>query len=146
MTALMGVAGLGLGALLVGLTPRGVFWPALVGTFLAGVMFPIANGPVFAIVQAAVAPGMQGRVLTLLNSAVAAASPLGLLIAGPVADLLDVNIWFVIGGAVCFLAGLVGYFVPAIVHIEDHVCSPGEGEHKASPTADTEVKRQVDTD
>ncbi len=141
MTALMGVAGLGLGALLVGLTPRGVLWPALVGTFLAGAMYPIANGPVFAIVQAAVAPQMQGRVLTLLNSAAAAAAPLGLLIAGPVADLLDVNIWFLIGGAVCLLVGLAGFFVPMIVHIEDHVYSPGVDEHEASPAADTEVKQ-----
>jgi len=139
MTALMGVAGLGLGALLVGLTPRGVFWPALMGTFLAGVMYPITNGPVFAIVQAAVPPQMQGRVLTLLNSAAAAASPLGLLIAGPVADLVGVHIWFLLGGAVCLLAGLAGFFVPMIVRIEDHVGSPGEGEHEAEPVADTEV-------
>ena len=128
MTSLTGVVGLGLGALLIGLTPRGILWPALVGSFLAGVMFPIANGPVLAIVQAKVAPHMQGRVLTLMSSAAAAASPLGLLIAGPVADLLSVNIWFVAGGIVCLLAGVVGFFVPVIARIEDYIGPSAEGE------------------
>ena len=141
MTALMGVAGLGLGSLLIGLTPRGTLWPALVGTFLAGMMYPIANGPVFAIVQATVAPQMQGRVLTLMGSAAAAASPLGLLIAGPVADLLGVSAWFLMGGAACLLAGLAGFFVPTIMHIENHAVSPSLGEHTASSAADTEAKQ-----
>lgn len=130
MTSLMGVVGMGLSTLLLGLTPRGLLWPALVSTFLAGVMIPIANGPVLAIVQAKVAPHMQGRVLTLMNSASAAASPLGLLIAGPIADLLSVNVWFVVGGAVCLLLGVVGFFVPVIARIEDYV-SPSEGEKRA---------------
>jgi len=80
-------------------------------------------------------------VLTLLNSAAAAASPLGLLIAGPVADLAGVHIWFLLGGAVCLLAGVVGCFVPVIVHIEDHVCSSGESEYETEPVADVEVRK-----
>jgi len=48
-----------------------------------------------------------------------AMSPLGLLIAGPVADTLGVQAWYVAGGAACLLIGVAAFFVPAIVHLED---------------------------
>jgi DHA3 family macrolide efflux protein-like MFS transporter len=119
LTSLMGVIGMGLGGLLIGLTPADVLWPALVGMFLVGAMVPIANGPLFAMVQATVAPDMQGRMLTLMNSAAAAASPIGLAIAGPVADLLGVTSWYLVGGVACLLMGIGGFFVPTVVHLED---------------------------
>jgi MFS family permease len=46
-------------------------------------------------------------------------SPLGLIIAGPVADRLGVQTWFIIGGVVCGLMGLAGYFIPAVMTFED---------------------------
>jgi MFS family permease len=49
----------------------------------------------------------------------AAMTPLGLIIAGPLVDVLGPNSWFVIGGAVTILMGAVAFFVPAIVRIED---------------------------
>lgn len=50
--------------------------------------------------QAVVAPDMQGRVFSLINSVSTGMTPLGLAIAGPVADALGVNIWFIVGGIV----------------------------------------------
>ena len=62
---------------------------------------------------------MQGRVFSLINSFAGAMSPLGLIIAGPVADRLGVQTWFIIGGVVCMLMGLAGYFIPAVMTFED---------------------------
>lgn len=119
LITLTGLLGMGMGILVVGLTPSTAFWLALVAMSIAGFMNPITNGPVFAILQAKVDPEMQGRVFTVVGSITGAMSPLGMVLAGPVADRLGVRTWFVVGGIVCMLAGLGSFFVPDIVHIED---------------------------
>ncbi|MGD1995136.1 MAG: MFS transporter [Anaerolineae bacterium] len=120
LTSMMGLIVTGLSILLLGMTPASAFWLGVGAIFLAGLMNPITNGPLFAVLQAVVDPGMQGRVLTLLQSASTAMSPLSLAIAGPVADLLGVRAWYVVGGVVCTLMGVGGCFVPAVVHLEDN--------------------------
>jgi len=120
MTSLMGLMGMGVAVLIFGMVPATVFWLALGSMFVAGLMNPIANGPLMAVVQARVAPDMQGRVFTVIQSAATAVSPLSLVIAGPLADLLDVRLWYVAAGTICALAGVSGLFVPAVVHLEDN--------------------------
>ena len=44
---------------------------------------------------------------------------LGLSIIGPIADIVGVRIPFMIGGLVCTLMGIVGFFIPALMRIED---------------------------
>lgn len=119
LTSLLGLSGMGLGVLLMGVLPADAFGIAIVAIFVAGFMNPITNGPVFAIMQSTVAPEMQGRVFTLLQSAASAASPLSLAVAGPVADALGVQVWYVVGGLACLLMGIGGYFIPAIVYLEE---------------------------
>lgn len=120
LTSLVGLIGMGLGFLIVGLVPSSLFTVAVGATLFVGLMGPIVNGPVFAVVQAVVAPGMQGRVFTLMLSVAAGMSPLGLIVAGPVADSLGVQTWFVVGGAVTALFGVVGFFIPQLIYIEDN--------------------------
>lgn len=120
LTSLMGIVGIGLGTLLIGLAPATCFWMAVGAVLFAGLMNPIANGPFLAIVQARVAPEMQGRVFTVIQSMAAAFSPLGMAVAGPVADWVGVRAWYLVGGTACILMGAGAFFVPAIVHIEDN--------------------------
>jgi DHA3 family macrolide efflux protein-like MFS transporter len=122
-TSLMGVALLGVGALMLGLAPAALFWLALAANFMLGVMNPIANGPLHAIFQAVVAPEMQGRVFMVIGSLCTAMMPLSLAIAGPLADVVGVRAWYVVGGALCMLVGAGAFFVPALVNIEEQ----GEG-------------------
>ncbi len=123
LTTLMGLVGMGVSVLVLGLVPPEGFILALAAMFFAGAMNPITNGPVFAILQARVAPELQGRVLTTIGSIAGAMMPLGTAIAGPVADWLGVQVWFLVGGAVCALMGVVSFLVPAIVGMEDQVAS-----------------------
>lgn len=118
-TTMTGLAGVGLGYLLVGVAPSWAFLLALGAIFVAGVMNPITNGPLFSIIQASVEPGMQGRVFALVQSMASAATPLGMMIAGPVADVFGVRAWYVVGGAGCILMSVGSLSVPAIVHLED---------------------------
>jgi len=118
-TSFLGMLGMGIGVLFLGLVPRQLFLGAVGAMALAGIMNPITNGPLMAILQAAVAPEMQGRVFSILETLASGASPLGLAIAGPVADLFGIQIWFILGGMSLLLMGAVGFFIPPLVRIEE---------------------------
>jgi DHA3 family macrolide efflux protein-like MFS transporter len=120
VNVLMGVVGLGLGVLLVGLTPATAFPLALAGLFFGAVMNSVCNGSAFALLQQVVAPEMQGRVFMLVMSLCNAATPLGMAIAGPVADAVGVRTLYVVGGISQIVLGIGGFFVPAIMHLEDN--------------------------
>ena len=118
LTVMIGLVGLGLGMAAIGIVPPDGFVLALAAGFVAGIMQPIVNGSLGATLQATVDPAMQGRVFTLLFSFATAMSPLGLLLAGPLADTLGVQSWYVIGGLTCALMGVVGYFIPSVMTLE----------------------------
>ena len=124
-TSLVGLGGIGIGILVVGLAPGNLFPLAIAGMLFGGIMSSLCNGPIMAIFQSTVAPSMQGRVLTLVGSATAAMMPLGLALAGPVADIIGVRTWFLIGGLITIIIGLAGFFIPSLVNIErdrdDHI-------------------------
>ncbi len=119
VTSLMGVIGLGFGSLIIGLTPASLFAMAVAGAFMMGITSSLTNGPIMAVMQSTVDPSMQGRVFTLLSSAAGAMMPLGLIIAGPLADVAGVETWFLIGGVATVLVGIAGFFIPALMRIED---------------------------
>jgi len=119
-TTIIGIIGIGAGILIFGSLPGRFFYLALSGIFLLGFMQVFANGPLHAILQSTVEPGMQGRVLSIIGAGATAMSPLSLLVAGPVADTLGVRTWYLIGGTACILAALSGLFIPAVMKIEDN--------------------------
>jgi DHA3 family macrolide efflux protein-like MFS transporter len=120
VTSMLGVAGMGIGMLVIGLSPVSVFALALGGMALGGFMNPLANGPLFAVLQTTVAPEMQGRVMSLLGSGAAAMMPLSLLIAGPVADAVGVRVWYIVGGVACVIVAVMGLGIPAVVNLEQN--------------------------
>jgi MFS transporter, DHA3 family, macrolide efflux protein len=122
VTSLTGIVGLGVAVILIGFAPSKLFWLALAGSTVMGLMLPMANGPMGALFQAVVRPDMQGRVMSLLHSGATGMAPLGLLIAGPFADLLGIRVWFWVGGLLCVLIAVTAFFRPIIMNIES---SPG---------------------
>ncbi|MBU0511746.1 MAG: MFS transporter [Chloroflexi bacterium] len=117
-TSLVGLAGMGIGTLVMSQAPSSTILWAVMAAFIVGFMQPITNGPIFAIMQTVVDPDMQGRVLTLLNSVAGAMAPIGLLIAGPLSDRIGIQTWFLLGGLICVLMGIAGFFIPALMNIE----------------------------
>jgi len=118
-TSLMGLTGMGVGIMLVGLSPAALFSMAVVGMGVGGFMNPMANGPLFAVLQSVVAPEMQGRVMSLLNAAATAMSPLSLAVAGPLSDLLGIRIWYLMAGLLCVVMGLGGFLVRPVMTLEE---------------------------
>lgn len=117
-TMLIALALQGLGAALMGLAPVSAFWLALAGNLLWGLARPIIDGLMFAILQATVPPEMLGRVFSLILSACALMTPLGLLVAGPVVDVLGVRFWFVLTGMLALCASAIGFTLPAVRQLE----------------------------
>jgi MFS transporter, DHA3 family, macrolide efflux protein len=119
ITSLTGLVGLGLGTLLMGLLPSYAYPAAVALMFWLGFVNPITNGPLLAAVQATVAPEMQGRVFTLIMSISGGMSPIGLAVAGPLADRFGVQTWFIIGGIVTLVMAVSMRFIPAVMTFEN---------------------------
>lgn len=119
-TSLLGLVLLGLSFGALGLVPGNAFWLAVGLAFIASLTVVLVNGPLLAILQAVVAPEMQGRVFSLIGSVATALSPAGLLIAGPVADAVGVQVWYLVGGVCSLGLGALAFVVPDIRNLEDH--------------------------
>lgn len=117
-TIFFGLVGMGIAILLLGLTPSNLFWLALVAMLLFGVMSPITNGSIFAILQISVPPEIQGRVFTLFTSLVTAMTPISLLIIGPIVDRTGLQAWYIFGGIMVIIISSISFFVPALQSIE----------------------------
>jgi DHA3 family macrolide efflux protein-like MFS transporter len=96
-----------------------------------GLMVPLVDGPLMAILQSTVAPEMQGRVFTLFGSLIWITSPLGLALAGPISDWLGLQIWYAVGAVLALLSGLVFLIIPAARDIEKN--ANGQPVRRAAP-------------
>ncbi len=119
LTSMLGIAGMGIGALVTGFAPSSMYWMGVAGVFLLGLMNPIANGPFFALMQSKVDPGFQGRVMTTVNSITSGLTPIAMLIAGPLADKYGIQTWFVLGGVICLVISVLMGTIKIIYTLED---------------------------
>jgi DHA3 family macrolide efflux protein-like MFS transporter len=118
ITSALGIVGIGLSIAAIGLIPANLFSLLLVAQFFVGFSQVFANGPLHAIFQSSVAPEMQGRVFSLLGAGATAMMPIGLMIAGPLSDLVGIRFWFIFGGSICVLMIIAATFSSAIMNIE----------------------------
>ena len=120
VTSLIGLIGMGAGTLVFALVPASAMFVAVGGVFFVGFMSPITMGPFFAVIQSSVAPEMQARVMSLMISLGGGMAPLGLMIAGPIADQFGIQTWFLVGGLLCIIMGFAGFFIPVLMNIEEN--------------------------
>lgn len=120
MTSLLGLAAHGLGLLAFGILPSNGFEGAVAAALFVGFSVPFIDAPLMAIVQARVAPEMQGRVFMLMGSLISLTSPLSLAVAGPAADRLGLQMMYVIAAVMCGAIALSGAMMPALTGIEEN--------------------------
>jgi DHA3 family macrolide efflux protein-like MFS transporter len=118
VAVLLGISLMGGCMAIVGVLPGTAFWVAVGAMFCAGVLAPIAVGSFQAIQQAVVPPEIQGRVFTLSRSGMDVMSPLGMLVAGPLADVLGVQGWYALTGCVIVVMAVGAFFIPAVTRLE----------------------------
>lgn len=119
-TIMGGLVVMGVGLLVLGMLPPTGFFMALVAMLFVGFSLPFIDGSIMAIMQGTVAPEVQGRVFMTMASLLSLTSPLSLIAAGPVADAIGLQIWYIAAGLLCGVAAIAGAMIPAIVHIEEN--------------------------
>lgn len=104
---------LGLSTLLCGVLPGDIryFWLFAVLCAIMGASGNLYNIPYMAYAQQNVAPEAMGRVFSLMGSLMSLAMPVGLLIAGPVAQSMGVAFWFLVSGALVAGVALISAVV-----------------------------------
>jgi MFS transporter, DHA3 family, macrolide efflux protein len=119
LTSMAALALMSVGTAVIGFAPTNFFMLAAAGMLLTGLMHPMVNGPLFAILQSVVPADLQGRVLTLVISLGTAMVPLSLAIAGPLSDAVGPHIWYILSGAISLATALAGFTMKAVMRIEE---------------------------
>lgn len=109
-----GIVVLGLGLVFSGLLPATGYVAFVVFACIMGVSGPIFGGPFGVMIQTMIDPSALGRVMALINSLMLVATPVGLFVAGPMAELVGVATWFAISGILIVMVGIGTFFVPAV--------------------------------
>ncbi|WP_024621960.1 MFS transporter [Metaclostridioides mangenotii] len=92
------------GTMMVGMGLAPIYQVFLIFNFLIGISMPCYNTPINVSLQENVEPNMYGRVFSMVQIASACALPLGIIIFGPMADVVSIQILLVIMGlfVVCY--------------------------------------------
>jgi DHA3 family macrolide efflux protein-like MFS transporter len=108
------------GALVVacGLLPPAAYWAFVVLTGLMAITGAFFNSPLIAVIQKNIEPAQLGRVMAVFGALTSLASPIGLVISGPVADVIGVAPLFVASGALMLLIALAALFFPVINNLD----------------------------
>ncbi len=104
---------------LIGLMPPDAFLQATALFFLSAALGTIVNGSILALLQSTIPADMQGRVFALVVSGAGAMMPIGLAIAGPVADVYGVPIWFVASGVTTIVLATAALLAPSVRALDD---------------------------
>lgn len=104
----------GTGAFLVGFLLPAHFLPFVLISFFMGMSTPFYHGITRAIYQQKVPQEYLGRSLALAQSTRRLGMPLGLLLGGPLADALGVQVLYSLAGGMAILLALVGSRLPGI--------------------------------
>ena len=119
VTALGALILTGILQLLIGLMPPDAFLQATALFFLVAGLNTIVNGSVIALLQSIIPADMQGRVFALVISGASAMMPIGLAIAGPVADAFGVPIWFIASGVTTIVLATAALLTPSVRGLDD---------------------------
>lgn len=93
--------------LFAGLGVANNFVVYLVIMFLAGIPMPMFNVPTTTMLQETVALDMQGRVFGVMQMIMTTIMPVGMLVFGPLADVVSVEALLIFSGIVMAIPGLI---------------------------------------
>ncbi len=116
---------MGIGTFALGVTP--IFWLYLGFMALIGVAMPVFNTPFTVLLQQKVEGDFLGRVFGVFSMTTSIMMPLGMLVFGPLADIIKIE-WILIGTGILML--LEGFFM-----LGDRVLKEAE-----APAPEAEVK------
>jgi DHA3 family macrolide efflux protein-like MFS transporter len=83
---------------LTALVPSSLFGVAVAWWVISGVCFVFGSAPLTALLQTIIPNYLQGRVLSIMNSMMSLAAPIGLLLITPLGEIFDVRAIFLVAG------------------------------------------------
>lgn len=101
---------LGVAAFCGGILPEEGFIGFVICCFIMGASGTFFNVPLMAHVQETVAPQMMGKVFSMLTAAMTLATPVGLILAGPISEAVGVHLFFAGSGFLMAVVGIVCFF------------------------------------
>lgn len=115
----LGLSIMGIGLLIVALTPAGVFWVPIIGIFIIGFMLPVANVHSQTIWQKVVPPEKLGRVFSVRVAIAQFTAPVGMLLGGTVAAIIGISSVFLICGIIQIFALVAAWTLTSLPHVEE---------------------------
>jgi DHA3 family macrolide efflux protein-like MFS transporter len=109
----IGIAGYSL----LTIAPRGYFIIMGIGALIQGSMIPMANTMFLTILQTKIPAETQGRVFSTVASIAAAVTPLGMLISGPIADLIGIQLLFIFALYLQFVTIVITWYFTDLKNI-----------------------------
>jgi DHA3 family macrolide efflux protein-like MFS transporter len=92
---------IGLGAISLGLISN--FWLYLACMCVVGIVMPLYNIPNMALLQSKVENVFMGRVFGVYSMISSVMMPVGMIIFGPLADIIVIDILLIVSGLVIFI-------------------------------------------
>ncbi|MGA1835825.1 MFS transporter [Herbiconiux sp. 11R-BC] len=128
----------------LGLSPNLVVFYAFMFAF--GLLVPLFSTPFMTLVQETVQPEMHGRVFSYVSIVMALATPIGMTVFGPLADVVSVQLLLVLAGIATVLVITVAIALPsgraAIAAARIQQPLPSEGGASPAPEQDSAVREQ----
>jgi DHA3 family macrolide efflux protein-like MFS transporter len=81
--------------LILALAPYQMFFIIAVGGFIFAFIVPFVNTMFLTILQTVIPPDKQGRVMSNVLTIVTLVSPIGMVISGPIAEIISIRILFI---------------------------------------------------
>lgn len=104
---------LGFGVLSIALGLSTNLWVFFAFMFLVGLFVPFFSTPSWTLLQEKVEPERQGRVFGFVGIVMAVSMPIGMVVFGPLADVVSVQLLLVIAGIVTFIVVAIAVVVPS---------------------------------
>lgn len=116
---LLGIILIFIGIAIIALTPYQQFWVMFVGSLIGFFGVPILQTMLSTIIQFAIPPEAMGRVFSIIRLMTSIAMPLGIILSGPIADLIGIKYLFLLASLLGILVVGLTYAFSSIRHMND---------------------------
>ncbi|UEM25409.1 MFS transporter (plasmid) [Skermanella mucosa] len=103
---------------LTALAPRGLFGVAVAWWVISGLTFVLADAPLTAVLQTIVPNHLLGRVLSLMNTVMGLAAPVGLGLLTPLGEVFGVRGMFIVAGLFGMTVSLSGFLSRPVMALD----------------------------
>jgi DHA3 family macrolide efflux protein-like MFS transporter len=137
--ALLLASSLTFGALSIAMALSTDMWVFFGFMLLVGIVVPFFSTPMMTLLQERVEPERQGRVFGFWGIVMAVTMPVGMVVFGPLADVVSVELLLILAGAGTFVVLMVAILLPSGRHAVREGRPPAKAAEPSGPPAEGEL-------